>query len=358
MLAGCGSGDAGGNGSAGQSPSSATNDVSAPLTPVDAKLLAAAEKEGSLLIYGEANDNAMKPVVDAFEDQYPKIKAKYLSLHETENFQRYLTESATGGRTADVILSTNKTGFLDLVKRREIADYSPPSAAGLPDYATLAPGVYAMEENPVVAVFNKALLPESKQPSTLAGLADMADTLKGKIVTYDAGNGGFGYEANEAYLSHAGEDGWSTLTQLGKSTRVEDGAATMFTKLAQGEYAASYFLSGVTRQYITGGTAQVLNYKYLTDGTPFIPRGVGITTGAKSPSAAKVFANFLLSARGQSAACKGGFTPYRDGVNCPVSVAKLKAQLGAENINMVTWDSTAGSSRADITRRWKAAFGR
>lgn len=102
---------------------------------MDPAILEAANKEGSLLVYGEANEASMKPVLAAFQDQYPGIKTSYISLGGTESFQRYLNEKATGGKTADVIVSLQGANFLDLVKRGDIQDFTPPAAAPLPDFA-------------------------------------------------------------------------------------------------------------------------------------------------------------------------------------------------------------------------------
>ncbi len=81
---------------------------------MDPAILDAARKEGSLLVYGEANEATMKPVLAAFQSQYPDIKTSYISLGGTESFQRYLNEKATGGKTADVIVSLQGANFLDL----------------------------------------------------------------------------------------------------------------------------------------------------------------------------------------------------------------------------------------------------
>jgi iron(III) transport system substrate-binding protein len=355
LTAGCGSS----GGTDGGSNATARVD-SSKFREVDAKVLAAADKEGTVVVYGEADDDVMTPLIKAFESRYPKIKVSYISLDPTQNFQRYLSESATGGKTADVIISTDGVDYLDLVKRGEVQDYTPPSATGLPDYAKLAPGVFAIEENPVVALYNKSLLPESKQPKSLDELAKLSETgpMKGKVVSYD-GTSGIGYMINQAYIKHAGDAGWQVLDELGKNSKTEESSATMFTKLAQGEYAAAYFVSGTARPYITGATAKVLNFGYLKGGTPFIPRGIGVTKHGKSTDAGKVFLSFALSTPGQAAGCKGGFAPYVDGVECSaVSVADVTKVIGADDVYYAQWDDALVSALPDFVNRWKAAFGR
>ena len=70
----------------------------------------------------------------------------------------------------------------------------------------------------------------------------------------------------------------------------------------------------------TTETGDLLNYRYFADATTLPARGVGVTTAAASPNAAQVLVNYILSEEGQTATCDGGFTPYREGVDCPTGL--------------------------------------
>lgn len=356
VLAGCGSGGAVDTSAGGGENAAVPVDPSKQLDPA---IVAAAKDEGSVTVYGDAQNEIMQPMIDAFNNQFPDIAVNYVFLTPAESFQRYLSESSTGGKTSDVILGTDGVSYLDLVERGEVLDFTPPAAVGLPEYAKLAPGVFAVEENPAVGVFNKAVLPESDQPKTLAELADMADSgpLKDKLVTYD-GTNGFGYMVTQTFAANH-DNAWPLLEKLGKNSQTETSAGPMFSKLSQGAVVASYFSSGAIRSVIKGATAQVLNLRLYADGTPFVPRGIGITAKGTSPNAAKVFSNFMLTEQGQVAACKGGFTPYLAGVACDgFTVDEVTAKFGAENVYFTKWDDTLVSAQAEIVSRWKAAFGK
>lgn len=337
----------------------ATADVgqASAVTSVDDKTLEAAEQEGSVLLYSNAEDQQLRPVKAAFEKAFPAITLRTLSLDD-EMFDRYETEVATGADTADLLMSSNAVEWLQAVDDGVVADYEDPNTPNLPDYAVLAPGVYAMSEDPVVAVFSKALLPEDQQPTSMAELAEMAPQLDGKIATLDIGNA-VGFGATTAYLDDQGEEGWKTLETLGAHAKVESNAGPLVTKLAQGQYAAEFFVSGAVRAFIVGDVAKVVDYAYLTDGTPLLPRGIGITAEAAHPNAAKVFLNWLLSVEGQTAACAGGFTPYRDGVTCDFGLPQVEAAVGGEeNLQIGTFDPAILEQRDEIVDRWDEAFGR
>jgi iron(III) transport system substrate-binding protein len=331
--------------------------VASRVTPPDAATIAAAEKEGSVLLYTNADEQLMKPVAAAFKAKYPRIELRSLALDDAQVFQRYATEKATGARTADVVMTSNAVGMLDFVNKGNVANYTDPNVPYLPKYAQLAPGVVAMSEDPVVAVFNSALLPKDKQPKDMTSLAALSASINGKVGTTDIGNA-VQFGAMTSYIGKHGESGWQNIEKIGPNAAVESGTGNLMQKLAQGQYQASYFVSGTVRALITGDAAKVLNYTYLTDGTPLIPRAVAVTKGAGSPNAAKVFVNFLLSVEGQEAACKGGFTPYRPGVKCPFGLAAIQEAVGADNMLLGGYPADLAQQQPAIVSRWNKAFHR
>ncbi|MFD0658629.1 ABC transporter substrate-binding protein [Thermocatellispora tengchongensis] len=299
----------------------------------------------------------MAPLVKAFEKAHPGITVRSLSLGNREMFQRYETEVASGGTSADAIMSSDAVSWLSFIRNGNVENYTDPNTPNLPEHALLGPGVYSLSVDPVVAVFNKALLPESKQPTTLVELAAMARQLDGKIATTDISNV-IQFGATSAYLDKYGEAGWATLEKIGAHAAVESDNGPLVTKLAQGQYAAEFFVAGTVRAFITGDVAKVVNYSYLKDGTPLLPRGIGVTAEAAHPNAAKVFVNWLLSVEGQEAACQGGFTPYRDGVRCDFGLPQIKAAVGEENLTIGTFSPKLAEERDQIVARFNRAFRR
>ncbi|MEV0161688.1 ABC transporter substrate-binding protein [Nonomuraea fuscirosea] len=337
----------------------ATADVgkASAVTPVNDATLKAAQAEGEVLLYTNSEEQQMAPLVKAFEQAFPGIKLRSLTLGNQEMFQRYETEAASGAASADVVMSSDAVGWLSFIANGDVEDYKDPNTPNLPEHAVLGPGVYSMSVDPVVAVFNKALIPEAAQPDTMVKLAAMAQKLDKKIATTDISNV-IQYGATSAYLGKYGEQGWATLEKIGPHAAVESSNGPLVTKLAQGQYAAEFFVSGTVRAFITDDVAKVVNYSYLKDGTPLLPRGVGVTAKAKHPNAAKVFVNWLLSVAGQEAACQGGFTPYRDGVTCDFGLPQVKAIVGEDNLIIGTYGKELADQRDQIIARFNKAFGR
>lgn len=336
--------------------------ASAPESSVPAEslddLVAEAEAENTLVVYGNPSDRIWEPVLAAFGEAYPSIDVETFDLGGLEAFQRYLSESSSGVATADLIIASEAVGWLDLVDRGEVLDYLDPQLADLPDFALQAPGVYSMSVDPLVAMYNQFAIPPEDQPTSLAELAAMAPEIDGNIGTIEIENSQ-SYTGNYGFLAAHGEDGWATLEALGPYTRAESGTGALLDKATNGEYPASFFVSGAIRILLdTDVQGEVLDYQYLTDATPLVPRGMGITAQADSPASAKLFVNWLLSADGQAAICLGGLTPYRDDVECDYGYGAIADVVGRENMIVVNYDPAAETEREAIQSRWNEAFGR
>lgn len=352
--------------SCGLGSKSATTTTTAPkgtktgaAKPIDIDaVIKASRKEPKLVIYGSPTAQQWKPVLDAFAKAYPWIKVEAFDTGGTEGFQRYLSEAATGSATADVIVASDGPGWLDVVKRGEIVDYVDPQLASLPPYAVAAPGVFTMSTDPLVALFNTRALPLDKQPTTLAELAKMAPSLDGKIGTIEVQNGQAGL-GTFGYIDKRGEAGWKVLEQLGPHTKAESGTGSLLAKVTSGEYVASFFASGAVRELVdTTDAGKTLNYRYFKDAAVLPSRGIGVTRAAKSPNAAKVLINFLLSKEGQTAACGGGFTPYRKDVTCKESLSAIQDKVGKDNAIVIGYPPAVVTGRDQLRARWNKAFGR
>ncbi len=334
--------------------------VSEPPAPTESldDLAAEAEGENTLVVYGNPSDRIWEPVLAAFAEAYPSIEVETFDLGGLEAFQRYLSESSSGVATADVLITSEGDGWLDLVERGEVLDFQPPALAELPDFALQAPGVYSMAVDPLVAMYNQFVIPPEEQPTSLADLAAMAPDIDGNVGTVEIENSQ-AYTGNYGYIMANGDEAWATLEAIGPHTRAESGTGALLDKATNGEYPASFFVSGAIRLLLdTAEQGEVLDYQYLTDATPLVPRGMGIAAKADSPASAKLFVNWLLSADGQAASCQGGLTSYRADVECEYGYAAIAEIIGEENMNVVNYDAAATAERDAIQSRWNEAFGR
>lgn len=332
-------------------------DTIVPTETLD-ELVAQAESENTLVVYGNPSNQIWEPVLAAFAAAYPTIEVETFDLGGLESFQRYLSESSSGVATADLIVASEPVGWLDLVERGEVIDYVDAQLAELPEFARQAPGVYSMAVDPLVAMYNQFVIPPEQQPTSLAELAAMAADIDGFIGTVEIENSQ-AYTGNYGYLAANGEGGWATLETLGQHARAESGTGALLDKATSGEYPASFFVSGAVRLLIdTGDQGDVLDYQYLTDATPLVPRGMGVTAQGDSPASAKLLLHWLLSGDGQAAICLGGLTPYRDGVDCAYGYDAIADVVGEDHMIVANYEPAMDTERDAIQSRWNQAFGR
>jgi iron(III) transport system substrate-binding protein len=64
----------------------------------------------------------------------------------------------------------------------------------------------------------------------------------------------------------------------------------------------------------------------------------------------------MLSVEGQQAACKGGFTPYRPGVDCAYGLPAIEAAVGPGNAKPVGYPKDIVEQAPSIVARWKKAY--
>ena len=70
-------------------------------------LLAAAEKEGKVVVYSNTEQFAVNPVLDAFQAAFPKIKLDYVEIKSSELYNRFVSEASAGALQSDVIWSSS-----------------------------------------------------------------------------------------------------------------------------------------------------------------------------------------------------------------------------------------------------------
>lgn len=330
------------------------------------QIIEASKKEGELLVYSNMAEYNWKPVIDGFNQLYPWIKVQTLDLGSSEVFERYYAEKASNSRTGDLMVSGAIDSWIDFVQnRKEALAYESPERAHLPEWSFPFPGLYTVSTDPMVIVYNKLLLPENLRPRGIGELAQFAKTnpniFKGKITTYNAAAGSFGYSINWAFVREKGEEAWNWLETLGPLARPERSSGPMVEKLASGEYVVGFFISGIVIFPKMEQLGKVLGWNYIQDGSPLFMRGMAIPKSSAHPNSAKLMLDFILSHAGQVAFGKGRLTPYRPDVTTDEVPLTYKAVVdaigGEQNVVLINYDAKMLGGYDAFIARWKKAFG-
>src|SRR4051812_46271327 len=272
---------------------------------LDTKLLDAAKKEGSLVIYSSVNEEEALPIWRKFE-QETGIKVDYVRGSDAQLIARMMIESRASRGAWDLVLIT----AAHKLPQQMLAQIDPPeaqhlfSAARDPNHRW-----YGFSANYNVPAYNTNALKPSELPQSYEELAKRSDWA-GRVVVneYDS-------EWVTALLEHYGDSrGRDLLRALGTTLKpaIVNGHLAVARAVGSGEYLIA----------LTNYVNLTLNVKLAgapTDYWAIDPVGVfymqmSASAQAPHPNAARLGANFILSQEGQSLLAVRGRIPSRPDV--------------------------------------------
>ncbi len=329
------------------------------------KIVTASQGEkGGLVVYSTMSQANWAPALRAFNERFPWIKLQPMDdLGADDVFQRYASDVTGKARTADVIISPAPDGWQDFIAKGELAEYKSAEDSSLPAWSRLAPSVYAASADPMGIIWNKTLVKNPPRSiKELAALVEKDRSFQGKLTSYDAENDASGLAAFWFWTKKNGEAGWKELEALGK-TRVATPAleARPVETTGGGETSLGFFIAYASVAPRFPAEEAKLGWSLISDGTPILVRGMGITKKATSPNSARLLVDFLLSPAGQIALAQGGLTAYRVDVadKAKLHLSKLEKEVGSENLLFSTLDPDLHdkAKKDAFIARWKKAFG-
>ena len=301
--------------------------------PADyAQTIAAAKKEGKVVIYSALDTKAAQPLIKDFNAVYPDIKVEYNDMNSTEMYNRYIAESASGQPGADVMWSSAMDLQVKLIDDGQAMTYASPEASKLPGWAVYKNQGYGTTYEPAVFIYNKRLVTGDEVPQDHAAfaklLATKTDKFKGKVTTYDIEKSGVGFMfvvQDTKYFQ-----GMKDLEKAFGATsyRVYSSTGNMLEKVSSGEHLLGYNVLGsyaLVRSKKDANLGVVLPKDY----TLVLSRVLFIGKNAKNPNAAKLWTDYVLSARGQKLIGSDvELFAIRNDVDAEYTAASLNKQLG------------------------------
>lgn len=330
--------------------------------PADyARLIEAAEKEGTVTVYSSTDSKSVAGVLQAFQARYPKIKVDFVDQSSNELYTRFTSEAAAGQGTGDIAWAGADTA-VKLFEDGIAAEYASPEIRNLPSYASWKNTAYAITYEPIVLIYNKRLVPAGDVPVTRQDftklLTTKRDTYSGKVGTYDA-------ERNAAGIGFLGEDSrsfpdtaWPLFKAMGAANvKLFNSNGTMVERVASGEIAFAYNLAAANvaeRMKTDPSIGMVLPCDY----TLFLTRTAVISKKGRNPNAARVFLDFLLSKEGQQKLADKSIGSIRADVQNNPTLQRAAECKNAKALSpgperLVVFDA---AWRAGFLRQWKSAL--
>ena len=329
-----------------------------------AQTIAAAKKEGKVVIYSALDTKAAQPLIKDFNAVYPDIKVEYNDMNSTEMYNRFIAEVASGQGSADVMWSSAMDLQVKLVEDGQAMTYRSPEAGKLPAWAVYKDQAYGTTYEPAVCIYNKRLLAADEVPQDHASFARLLNTktekLKGKVTTYDIEKSGVGFMFVVQDAKY-----FAGMKELEKgfgatSYKVYSSTGNMIEKVSSGEHLLGYNVLG-SYALVRSKKDQSLGVVLPKDYTLVLSRVLFIGKQAKNPNAAKLWTDYILSQRGQKLIGSDvELFSIRNDVDAEYTAAKLNQQLGS-NVKPIPVSAELVAyldpkKRLDFLNGWKQAL--
>ncbi|MPZ39585.1 MAG: extracellular solute-binding protein [Rhizobiales bacterium] len=284
---------------------------------LDPTLLAAAQKEGPLVVYSSMNEREGLPLFKIFTDA-TGIKVNYVRAADTPLMSRIAIEFRAKQKTWDILQTTT----INKVPPAMLAQIDPSEAKALsPDARDPGRRWYGMYANYNAPAYNTKLVQPSELPKTYE------DFISRKQWVNRVAIDGTDNEWLKAMFEHYGEKRATEIIKGIVSTLkpvVTDGHLAMARATGAGEYAISLnnYVNLSMNVKLAGGPIGV----WAMDPVALMFGQVGVSALAPNPNAAKLAANFMLSQEAQQFIAKFGRLPTRSDVadNPPGTIAMLR----------------------------------
>lgn len=264
----------------------------APAARAEEDLVAKAQNEREVVVYGTALAAQFDKFVEPFKQRFPFIKTQYSRTTGEALTSKILREVSARQLSADVVLINNYTHRI-FMKRNIITSYQPPTAANFPpgfiDKQGYWVGFYLV---PYAITYNTQLVPRANAPKSFEDL--LQPRWKGRI----------SLEREEYLVTQA------HAQYLGPAKALE-----YFKKLAQQDLL---LVNGHSNQamLLTAGEFPIIIYSDIARTEELKKKGApiewvkaephitvlvsaAITREARHPAAARLFMNYLAADEGQ-----------------------------------------------------------
>ncbi len=303
------------------------------LADPDAALVAAAEKEGQVVWYtGLIVNQITRPLVEAFQKQYPAIHVLYSRASNTDTTLKILNEVRAHRMQADVFDVTS--GIFSLLDAGVVATYPPKSAAHYPA-ALKDPGGRWTATNLyfLTVAYNTDLVKSDQAPRNFADLLD--PQWRGQMAW-----------SNEPAVQDAPGFIYNVLSVMGET----DGMTYLRRFAAQEPVAVAASPRAVLDQVIAGEhKLGVMMYNHHVaisaakgapiawvklEPLPALFSMMGIVKDAPHPNAARLLEEFILSEAGQKVMAANDYLPADPDV--PARIPELKPEAGHFKVNVIS----------------------
>nr|WP_274637313.1 extracellular solute-binding protein [Microbacterium bovistercoris] len=331
-----------------------------------ASLVSAAQDEGELTFYGDANETSLQKWTQGFTDKYG-IPVNVLRMPGSELTQRFQQEQAAGQSQADIFSVADRVSMEKMVSAGYIAEYTPANADLYPAEQSKAGYYYPLQNGYFQTIaYNTSKVSADDiakiQSDPIKAAGD--PKFKGKLgvnmpqssqqiaaLYYDWAEG----DASSTY-------GWAALEAMAANKPLIQSSATLVQSLVQGEVSVAVGITdSLEFSYVAQGAPIQFVYPNPTVGGYFSD---AIVKSAPHPNAAKLFMEWATTPEADQLYTQITNTaPVNSQVKDERDIVK-EDWYSAPDTSTVWFDFindkdflTASDAKGDFLKKWNNVFG-
>ncbi len=318
----------------------------------DAATLAAAKKEGKVLVYGTWPERNFNPAIKANFEKETGITVDFVRMTTQVLFQRVTAEAAANRLAADFIDVTDPILLSQLVDRGILnVPHKVPSFDRIAAEAKDPQGRwYAFMRLPIGIGINTAVVKPEDHPKGWLDL--LQPKWKGQIGASSLDVGGSAFTTWLFLRDKIGSNYWQRAREL--EFRVYPSVAPALADLVRGELSLA--VMGVTSFQEQEAAGAPIKTVLPPEGSPILSIQGGIASTATHPKAAIVFVNWLASKHGGRFIAQQKAYAVNGDVPPPTLIGG--AQFAPVNtlwdIELDRWEKI----RTPVSEEWRKMFGR
>lgn len=262
----------------------------------DAELYAAAQEEGSLVVYSGFPEAAELAIQQAFSED-TGISVENVRAPTGQLVERILSEAGADQLGADAIRISDIALVNQVDEEGVYAPHEIPNADVYDEQFIDEEGHWYASVTPTMGLsYNTELVSEEEAP---ASWEDMLDPQwQGNLCLGQAGAGGSTFSWVYFQRVELGDEYWEALAAQNPS--ILSSTATVAEENARGECAVAINHQGTTALQMNDGAP--LQFVFPEEGSTVWPHYLSLTTQAPNANAGALFLNWSMSLRGQTVA--------------------------------------------------------
>jgi len=310
---------------------------------------AAAKKEGTVSLYHNLRPSGIEKLLSEFRKTYPGIKTEQMRLGSAPLIERFATEFTAGRNLADVVITFPDETMLKGVDAGGWAlEWTPPELAAFKPEDNRGNKMFAVHTSRNVIIWNKQRVKLADAPKEWADLWD--PKWKGKVAM-DPPWRSIAVQGLIALWSQIGLND-SAQKLKANDVRFFEGSAGVFQAVLRGDALVGTLADLPLEPGLVDGAP--IGFVYPKSGTAINDGYVMVPAKAPHLNAGKLFANWVMSAPGQTVLQEiDGLPGTRPGITPPKFVPATSSLSNV--VDSLVISSTAQQGQSINT--WREVFG-